>query len=200
MVSNFISGATLAAGDTFRKGDKITIGVGAAAATGVLIDMDMKYLYLEQPDGTLLLIPNSSVTTSVVSVANAANRKKTESLIYKFSAENADQLTENDQTRKGKQIIYSVALLIPLLALVTLYVFIACGYISAEDLKEWGLGKTEEVHQVEKGIVDVLNDKLKTVPDVLKPVGGAVPSNTSIDAVTTTIVSSIVGTADKRKA
>lgn len=205
MVSNFISGATLAASNTFHKGDKITVGLGSSASTGVLIDMDMKYLYLEQEDGSLLLIPNGNVTTSVVAVAGAASRKKAETVMYSSikDEEHAKSLTEDDQTRRGKQIVFSSFILVPFVVLATLFVLVACGFVTQEELSNRLLGKKVIVQDVQeqpqKGLVDALNQKLQTIPKSLTPLNYGAPGSPSADAVASTILNSITGDKTKKE-
>ena len=132
LVSNFISGATLAASNTFSKGDTISVG---SSGSGVLIDMDMKYLYLEQADGTLLLIPNSSVTTSVVSIAGAAKRKRLETASFDDAKFDKVGLSEDAQTRRGRRLLYALFVGVPFLCVCTVIGFAACGLMTVEEAR-----------------------------------------------------------------
>lgn len=75
--SNLISGVIIATSGTFHTGDELVIGT----TKGKVMAMDLKYLYLETPEGDLVHVPNSVAVSSTVVTKAGASRKRKEELL-----------------------------------------------------------------------------------------------------------------------
>ncbi|RHW69408.1 Mechanosensitive ion channel [Trypanosoma brucei equiperdum] len=74
--ANFIASIVLSSQPSLRTGNRISIGTGAGAVKGEVVDWDTRYLYLRTSEGHLLHVPNSMILTSIVTWESSDSKQR----------------------------------------------------------------------------------------------------------------------------